>query len=401
MNFSVFLTWGHELFVRCFHRYCRGEIIERQRYVFAKDGCVRYIFNEYTNKWRIATKFKEPRFASEYYPYAFDNSYCILNANAFRDSDMQYCELDIANCLFPMQYMRLYIRHPNIEYLVKSGYGFLILQDEYRKSYWEVGEYVSVDERVDLKSNNLLKMLQLNRTEFKLLQGREIAYPYYLKYREIFPKKKPDELIAMAHAYKSNTETAKKHAEITGLSLGRLTRYLSENDIDFRIYNDYLNQCIKLKYDLHDTAINMPHDFHVMHDRLSTLIKTKRSKTLNEQFKKHYDERSCFEFRSGSLFIRQPKSIKEIADEGAALCHCVGGYAERHAKGQVTILFLRQTDKPDEPYYTVEIDSSRGKILQCFGYKNNQAGNPKPAKVKRFEKQYEMYLQEVIYGKRD
>ena len=41
-NFAIFLTRGDELFARCFHRYCNRQIVERQRYVFAKDGCCRY-----------------------------------------------------------------------------------------------------------------------------------------------------------------------------------------------------------------------------------------------------------------------------------------------------------------------------------------------------------------------
>lgn len=41
-NYVVFLTRGAELFARCFHRYSTGDLVERQRYVFARDGSVRY-----------------------------------------------------------------------------------------------------------------------------------------------------------------------------------------------------------------------------------------------------------------------------------------------------------------------------------------------------------------------
>ena len=34
-NYVVFLTRGAELFARCFHRYSTGDLVERQRYVFA------------------------------------------------------------------------------------------------------------------------------------------------------------------------------------------------------------------------------------------------------------------------------------------------------------------------------------------------------------------------------
>lgn len=41
-NYIIFLTRGAELFARGYHRYSNGYIVERQRYVFAKDGAVRY-----------------------------------------------------------------------------------------------------------------------------------------------------------------------------------------------------------------------------------------------------------------------------------------------------------------------------------------------------------------------
>ena len=45
--------------------------------------------------------------------------------------------------------------------------------------------------------------------------------------------------------------------------------------------------------------------------------------------------------------------MKEIEDEGRILSHCVGGYAERHAMGKLSIMFLRKVSEPDKPYYTV------------------------------------------------
>lgn len=90
----------------------------------------------------------------------------------------------------------------------------------------------------------------------------------------------------------------------------------------------------------------------------------------------------------------QPKSVREIVDEGAALSHCVGGYAERHAKGALHIMFLRRADQPDMSWYTMEI-SKELKIVQCRGYKNNVeriGGSPKAPEVVEFENVYREYL---------
>ena len=100
------------------------------------------------------------------------------------------------------------------------------------------------------------------------------------------------------------------------------------------------------------------------------------------------------EYESGSLILVQPESIDEIANEGKTLCHCVGGYAERHAKGITNIMFLRRKTEPDKPFYTVEV-SRELKVMQCYGYKNNKAGNDKPPEIEAFEKDYQHYLEEL------
>lgn len=395
MNFCVFLTNGHELFARCFHRYKNGELAERQRYVFAKDGAVRYIFNEWqTPAWRVASKFREPLFASEYCPYAFDNTYAILNADAYRQSDMKYSQVGDERFTCPLLYLRLYIRHPNVEYLIKSGYGHLI--EENQHSYYDNSIYVEINHRVNLKSNNLLKMLGLNREEFKLLNGWEKRYDNYLHYREAFPQYKPREVMEIVKAYGYERGVIDQHVSKSGLKPLRIARYINEQEIKPCLYSDYLDQCRKLGYNLSDTAISLPHDFHAMHTRLSELIKIKVDEETRRAFAKHYVSRRLLEYAERDLLLRQPESIEEIAHEGKVLSHCVGGYAERHAKGITNILFLRRESEPDKPFYTVEV-SEKGKILQCYGKCNCSASE----EIKDFIQRYQQYLTEVFHDKRN
>ena len=62
--------------------------------------------------------------------------------------------------------------------------------------------------------------------------------------------------------------------------------------------------------------------------------------------------------------------MKEIIDEGKNLHHCVAGYAKRVAAEETVILFVRQTDAPDTPYYTLEIDPIEHTMRQCRGLRN-------------------------------
>ena len=387
MNFCVFLTYGHELFARCYHRYTHGELVERQRYVFAKDGAVRYIYDEYEfNAWRVATKFREPRFAARGYPYAFDNTYVILNADAYKQSDMKYSQEGGFNMCCPMLYLRLYVRNPNIEYLVKAGYWHLI---EESKDYYVGNFSVKVNHHVNLKSNNLLKMLGLNREEFRLLRGWEKRYENYIRYREELPQYSPRELMEITEAYGYAHRELGLQALKSGLSPLRMARYLNANNLEPGLYGDYIDQCCRLHYNFADTSVSFPKDFYAMHERLSELIKIRADEKTRRLFTKNYDGRRDFAYAEEDLFIRQPKSIEEIVNEGKVLHHCVGGYAERHAKGITNILFIRRKSEPYRPFYTVEIDNS-GNIIQRYGMRNCPAND----EIKQFEKRYLQYLQE-------
>ena len=170
-NFAVMLTRGDELFVRCFHRFSKNyksALVEVQRYVFAKDGSVRYGADEY-GRWSVRKDVREPVFYQQPYGYA-DKTYRVLNPEAIKKSDMKFCCYEDAPELL-IEYLHLYCRHPKVEYLLKSGYKHLIAVR--CTGWWGNKMYLQCSECINWKSNNLLKMLGLSRTEFKLLAGEE------------------------------------------------------------------------------------------------------------------------------------------------------------------------------------------------------------------------------------
>lgn len=121
-NFVFLLTRGKELFARCYHRYSDGIIIERQRYVFAKDGSCRY-GSDYGDKFTVRTDFREPVFCVSSYGFAFNNTYNLITVdNAVEKSDMKYSLFNRYHGDSPLMYLHYYCKHPNIEYLIKAGY---------------------------------------------------------------------------------------------------------------------------------------------------------------------------------------------------------------------------------------------------------------------------------------
>lgn len=396
-NYIVFLTRGDELYVRGYHKYSKGHgIVERQRYVFAKDGFVRY-GTDFRGKWSVRSEFREPVFCSTAYGYSFDNSYTALNLQAIKRSCMKYSMIEYSTIdnkgshRLLIEYLRLYCKHPNIEYLLKSGYYPI---EERVSGYWGGRTSLYASQEINWKSNNLLKMLNLNRTEFAVLKGSEGYYERYILWREKFPKMNPEDILLVSKVFGYETGTLQRLCESTGIKPPRLARYLSESEINTRDYSDYISQCRELGYDMHDTAISMPHGFQAIHERLSELIKIKVSDEARAAFKENYPLRKKLEYRFGSLFIRQPESMNEIVEEGSLLHHCVGGYAERHAHGKLHILFIRAADKPDVPYYTMELSVS-GDIVQVRGLRNRDMTR----KVKDFVEQYKKYIAEIFIKK--
>lgn len=391
-NFCVFLTKGHELFVRCYHKYSRSHTItESQRYVFAKDGFVRY-GSDSKGVWK-AMPFREPVFYNA--PYYADNNYTILNSDAIYNSDMRYCrflEWSGNSSTLAISYLRLYCKHPNIEYLVESGYGDLIYTT-YSSTGWVAHEKLTVMGGLNFKSNNLLKILRLTRTEFKMLKGNEKVYFKYVLFREQLPGLKPEEIfeIASESVYYANELIA--YAQAAGTSIMRMYHYLSENKIRSGDYRDYISQCNELRYDMRDTSIGLPHDFHAAHERCSAIIRYKECEAKRQAFEENKAYRREYEYETDTLLLRQPQTMNEIIDEGKALHHCVGGYAERHAERKTNIFFIRQKSDPDTPYYTIEV-SNKYTIVQCRGFRND-AGREKPEEIKAFEQEYQQYLEEL------
>lgn len=390
-NYIIFLTRGAELFARGYHRYSNGYIVERQRYVFAKDGAVRY-GSEDGKQWSIRSEFREPVFCLTSYGYTFDNTYKIINEKAISRSDMRYSQYDkyMGNLL--MCYLNKYCQHPNIEYLMKQGFD---PTTEYCTGYWG-GRYVlELSKTINWKSNNLLQMLGITKSELKVLRGNERLYETYISWRNEFPKVSPGDLINFAKVFGNAHGTMATFVEQTGATPQRITRYIEENGIFTRDYSDYLDQCKRLKYNTKDTAICFPHNFEAMHERLSVTIKYQHNKAVRAEFAKHIEERKQLEFSDGNLMIVQPKQLSDIAYEGKALSHCVGGYAERHAKGALSIMFIRKKSEPDKPYYTMEV-SADGKIVQVRGKRNIAPNEDVDALIK----DYKTHLEKIFSDKR-
>ncbi len=130
-------------------------------------------------------------------------------------------------------------------------------------------------------------------------------------------------------------------------------------------WKDTLYMAKQLKMDVKDEIVYRPRDLIATHDRLVQRINEKAAIELEKSYEKKFPglgkvckELQKYEWSDGEYAIVAPTRIADILSEGRCLNHCVTNerYFERMAKEESYILFLRRADKPDIPWYTLEVE---------------------------------------------
>lgn len=418
-NFAVFFHADDTVYIRCFlaKQYFIADradepdynLTEVTRYSLRAGKAVQYKFHWQKRGWEAKTgKPHEPVFQmSGGFGYIPNNSYTTLNNHCLAKSFLRYHVADLPKNINDnfITYLCCCAVHPNIEYLVKGGFCELAMTYVDRKA----------GVHINWRSNDLLKMLRINRTELKFLKdGSALKYRDYVNFRrKIYKGKSAEDTILFYELFCRNCEHLELIHSKTGLPYKRIMDYVRKQAkaehtsvyhtcIDYR---DYIRECEKLEYDFTDSAVIAPRSLYDAHRRTSDIINAAKNAAAAELFAEHNKDRQklLFADEEKGLMIVLPESMSDIIDEGMKLSHCVGGYAERHAEGKLHIAFLRKISEPKTPYYTIEV-STEGKIIQCRGYANNtiqRGGSIKPQVVRDFEQEYQEHLNTVFKKERE
>ena len=89
------------------------------------------------------------------------------------------------------------------------------------------------------------------------------------------------------------------------------------------------------------------------------------------------------QWEHNGLVITPAQNEGQLIAEGKILGHCVGGYGKAHCEGK-SIFFIRHTDAPDLPFFTLQLNTKTGAVLQNRGEKNKD----RTPEVKDFEEQW-------------
>ena len=261
------------------------------------------------------------------------------------------------------QFLAAYIDHPQLEFAVKM--------DEEDAVKDLVLRGVKNHQIINWRAKDPAGFYRMDKQQFRrytaaggttkdLLLAKELGRPV------------EDVLTAKQAVGSGLTRTLIDCADKAQLTITQAANYIKRHGGTFTLWRDYLDMAGRLLYDLTDREISTPKHLAEAHDRAAVLLETENDRTINQRYKKRRlpGLRKKYEMEYAGICVRVPKTTMEIGVEGRVLCHCVGGYAKRHAEGQTTILFLRRADDPEQPLVTIEMNPDGKTIRQIHGWHN-------------------------------
>ena len=136
------------------------------------------------------------------------------------------------------------------------------------------------------------------------------------------------------------------------------------------VWQDLLQLEAELGNDVTHDDVLMPEQLRERHDEAVAIRNELRAREARKSYGSRFRAlKRRYGYSDGTLTVTVPTCAEEIENEGAALRHCVAGYAKRHIEGVVTILFLRWSDDLTTPYMTIEVAGNA--IKQIHGYRND------------------------------
>ncbi len=329
-------------------------------------------------------KGERPRFRMWQENYEADlcgHVYCNNLGRALAGTPWQYCPVQLfyENFHLPMELMPFLVRyqeHPRMEHLIKTGFCTLVSEMIYGSSY----QMPCLDET----QNRTHRILQVGAEDIHYLRSIDVSGQVLRMFQEYYRLNLKDRQKLVDWQIKNSVQRDISNI-IAYMTVHKMIRYLEKQNSflctrktkygTFRYpnmqtlvseYRDYLDMCVKQKYDMKNSFVLYPKDLQKSHDKVAHRIKQKDNAKLRKDFKIAYQHiMKQLDFEWNGMKIVYPSSPEEIIAEGNALHHCVGSYVERVAKKECIILFLRLCEDITKPFYTIEVRNQ--KVIQIQG----------------------------------
>lgn len=284
-----------------------------------------------------------------------------------------------------IRYLTEYTRRPQMEFLVKLGFhqivSDLVMLGKPHKDI------------LDWSAGNPADFFRLSKADFRLFKDIRCDFEDLKGFRALRRQglvRDLAEFVRLSESWGRDFCRVRAGACLARVSLERAVRYLRSFDckpaVAAQLWVDYLDAAVKLKYDLSRDDVRMPKDLETRHDLATASLRTAEDKKAAKRYRVRYRRLTeQFAFSDGGLSVVVPEGVQDIVREGRVLKHCVGGYADRHVNGAVTILFLRKESAPGVPYVTIEMSVENNcqelRVRQIHGYGNDRDGSQPPERV--------------------
>ena len=308
---------------------------------------------------------------------------------------MSHSGLDIlARQKVPINVNHFIIDYKNrewIEYLIKAGLYRLVqdLTDNYMEAGLINKSGRTLRECLRLDGAGVCRMKQMNG-DAKMLQ--------WLRVERMTGKKISKESAEYFSRHNIGPWTTGVDRMLKFLSPNKLANYLRrQQEVTgetasgvVSTWTDYMDMCKRLKKQTDNEMIYRPKDVRLAHDECLALLKREDAGKRAKEVRKKFPEAEAnmqmmtdkYEYESGDYRIIVPQAIEDIIVEGATLGHCIDRtdvYFDRIQNRTSFLVFLRKAERPDAPWYTLEIEPG-GTVRQKRTVGNTQ----RDADVKAF-----------------
>lgn len=343
------------------------------RYVYTKEQA--YQFEKAWQGWSVKTNVYNPRDVYSSIPLYISNESI---KDTLHQTHLEYCGWQDYGERYLLKYLGLATQYPSCEILTAHNFQAIVMAKMLGMRTYNA---------IDWQARKPHHILKLDKQDYLKLRDQNYSgcHPYDLvdlHLLQLAKKEKAKYTFSEIRGIRSFLDLEEgvgafkvilKYTSFTKLVNYARKQYLLREKHYFRAaqtlitWRDYLDMCKRLGMEMTEQVL-FPRDLMVAHDKMLERVKQLEDELLQKECDKRYKQIKKYEFEMEQLALVAPRLTKDIIKEGTELKHCVGSYAERHAKGKTCILFIRFTAKPKIPFYTVEVQGN--KVVQVRGFKN-------------------------------
>ncbi len=361
-------------FERDNYRQPHTSVSEQRRCVCpANEVPTTYYMGWYHNRfvrWIYSGKLNQDRFyySNDYGGAVYRRTLASLKGLLSRTGLIEY--INCSSDCDPETFYAMYLKFPIVEQLAKVGLTNLIKSLAGRYSRWDKDSVLTLTNIGDL--GKALKIDKSRLARLRSINGG-LAELEWLRYEKATDLNIPDDVISWLARENFRPDDFKfvadrmSYLQIKNYITRQVARYQKSPRDILSTWKDYLAMATRLKMNTADEIVYKVKKLYERHDELLKVIEENGlSIRAGEILERLPDIETVmaevsekYTYMTDEYSILAPLKIEDVLNEGQALSHCIDKsdrYFERISQRESYLLFLRKTEEPDKPWYTLEVE---------------------------------------------